>query len=104
MQTALVLGPNIMAPRKANPTVGNSTPVTIGLAIALLASIGGFGLKAGAIQRDVESVLTRVQGIENREQNAAKNNIELVTKLTRIETLLEGATAAIARLEREKNR
>jgi len=101
---SIALGAKAMASRKENTTVGTSTPVTIGLAVALLTAIGGFGIKAGAIQRDVESVAIRLTNVENREQNAAKNNVDLVTKLTRIEVLLEGATAAIARLEREQKR
>lgn len=104
MQATWALGAGEMAPKKEKTSVGTSTPITIGLALALLASIGGFGLKAGAITRDVESIIARVENIEKREDRNAKSNIDLVTKLTRIEKLLEGANAAIARLEREKIR
>jgi outer membrane lipoprotein-sorting protein len=93
-----------MAPRKDKATVGTSTPVTIGLALAIAAAVAGFGVQAGTFSNRLDDISNRITSIEGREQQNSKSNIDLVTKLTRIEVLLEGATAAIARLEREKNR
>lgn len=103
MQASAIIRPNEMALRKDKAsTVGTSTPITIGLALALLVAIVGFGFQAGALANKINVLSDRLAGIESREEKNSKTNIDLITKLTRIETLLEGVTATVARLEREK--
>ena len=94
-------GTNV-APRIKLPTVGNSTPITIGLALSLAAAIVGFGFQAGSLSREINSITARLNNIENREDKNAKFAIDVATKLSRIETLLEGATASINRLEKTR--
>lgn len=91
-----------MAPKKDRFALGSNTPITIGLALMLLGAIVGFVFKAGSLSKEIDGLSYRIIGIETREQQNSKNNIDLITKLTRIETLLEYATASIARLEKEK--
>lgn len=92
----------IMPPKKE--ALGHTTPITLGLALAIFAIIVGGGFKAGSIHNEIDGLKMRLIGVEQREERNAKQNIDLITKLARIETLLESANAAIADLKRENPR
>ena len=76
-------------PPKKEPLLGQNTPVALGVVLALFSAVIAFGYTAGSLNKSLDGALIKSEAIERREVNGAKSQIEIASRLSRIEALLE---------------
>lgn len=81
--------------RKVTEPISKSTPVTIGLAIILAIAIAGSAWRASEISGDMERLNVRVTSLEAQNEKNMVQNSAILSRLVRIETLLETANAKL---------
>lgn len=77
-----------MTPKK-EPILGQNTPITLGIVASIVAMAVGIGVTAGTVNKDLATVNLKIDAIERRELSGAKSQIDIASRLARIEALLE---------------
>ncbi len=76
-------------PPKNHFILGNNTPIAFGIVLTILVTIAGFSFQAGAINKNIDGLNQEISDLKAREIKNARSQVEMLTKLSRIETLLE---------------
>lgn len=76
-------------PPKKEPILGQNTPITLGIVASIVAMAVGIGVTAGTVNKDLATVNLKIDAIERRELSGAKYQIDIASRLARIEALLE---------------
>lgn len=84
-----------MARKAAQTPIGKSTPVTLGLVFAVLGSISVGLWQGGRVSGDIDRLGIRVTSLELQNEKNASQNTAILSRLVRIETLLETADAKL---------
>lgn len=93
----------LQMPKKGDlHSIGSSTPVTLGLVVALGMSLASGVWWARGIESDQIRIGERLAAIESQRINDTATATSLQSRLARIEALLETANDRLQRLERDR--
>lgn len=83
-----------------HPTIGTSSPVTIGLVITLL----GVAFAAGSAHVRLSACTDRLEVVESRAEKSREVSQEVVLRVQRVEDAVEGINKTLASIDRKLDR